>query len=120
MILLDLTVQSALQRFGQQKLRAEAFRLQTHLLSQLFARRFDNARIIHHLRRDRDQSADLLFFDDQRLILGPRHINGSGKTRRPAADDDDIIHPFHDQMMPTRSRLGFKVLAPGCHLAGHT
>ena len=54
------------------------------------------------------------------IVLVP-FLNGGGQSCRTTANNNYIIQIllFH-YSIPTKSRLGFSVSAPGCHLAGQT
>ena len=49
-------------------------------------------------------------------------LQRGGEAGRAAADHHHVVEVFliHSHNCPTRSRLGFRVSAPGCHLAGQT
>ena len=110
--------------FGCQKFRAKGFRLTHHFTGQRFAVCLIDTGIIHHFRGDRDLSAHLLFFDDKDMKTCSCHINSGGEPCRSSAYYYGIISFYHDAApfynLPTRSKDGFSVLAPGCHLAGQT
>ena len=110
--------------FCRQKFCTEGFSLTHHFSGQRFPVRLVNAGVIHHFRCDRDLSAHLLFFDDKDMKTCSCHINSGGEPCRSSAYYNGIISFFHDAApfynFPTRSKDGFSVFAPGCHLAGQT
>ncbi len=112
---------------GQQKFTVEGFCLLPHPVRQCSAANRTAARIIHHFGSNGNLSPEGFFFNHQNPIAGPCQIQTGGKARRPSADHNRIIKVcvFHHMVRPaysapTKSSVGFKVLAPGCHLAGHT
>ena len=111
----------ALNVLGQQELCAEALCLLPHCVRQFSAAGFCYAGIVHDLIRDSDLAAEMLLLHHQHAIACPGKIKGRRKSGRPSTYHDYIIELFHlHYSMPTRSRLGLRVSAPGCHLAGQT
>ena len=108
---------------GQQKFSAEALRLLPHGLGKLRPAGPAHAGIVHHFRGNGDLPAEPFLFHHKYTVSGARQVEGGRKACRAAPNDYDIIEFFHRPIphsCPTKSRLGFKVSAPGCHLAGHT
>ena len=118
---LDVPIQFKSRDLGQQELCTEALRLLPHCVCQFSAAGFCYAGIVHDLIRDSDLAAEMLLLYHQHAIVCPGKIKGRRKSGRPSTYHDYIIELFHlHYSMPTRSRLGLSVSAPGCHLAGQT
>ena len=103
----------------QHKLCTKRFYLLLDGVSQGFAAGFGNTRIVNYLMGDGDLTTELFFFQNQYPVLCPGQIQGGGEPRRTTANHNHIVQIFH-QSCPTRSRLGFRVSAPGFQLAGQT
>ena len=118
---LDVPIQFKSRDLGQQELCAEALCLLPHCVRQFSAAGFCYAGIVHDLIRDSDLAAEMLLLYHQHAIACPGKIKGRRKPGRPSTYHDHIIELFHlHYSIPTRSRLGLRVSAPGCHLAGQT
>lgn len=106
----------------------KSFDLLAHVLSQGRSTDGRNARIIDDAICDGDLATKVFLLDHQDAVAGPCQIDGCCKAGRTAANHDDVVKIpcrsfgwyFRHQSAPTRSRLGFRVSAPGCHLAGQT
>ena len=73
------------------ELRAEARRLQLHVLDEL--RSLDALRPAGEVldqRRDRELSAGLVAFDYERLQVGACRVDGGGQSGAAGAEDDGI------------------------------
>ena len=132
----------------QQKLCAEMLRLFAHGFGKLGAAGALHAGIVDHLGGDGDLPAEMVLFHHNHPVTGPCQIKSGSKPGRATADNDYIVEIVHTEThlpmarkgpwvfvrsvignrfqtiirysWPTKSRLGFRVSAPGCHLAGHT
>ena len=106
---------------ARRKLRPEGLGLLAHGLGELGAAGVGHARVVHHLLGDGDLAAEVLLLHHQHPVPGPGQVEPGGEARRAAPDDDDVVESaLVHHSCPTRSRLGFRVSAPGCHLAGQT
>ena len=118
----DRVVQRKPRDLGQQELCPEGLGLLAHGFGQLPAAGVEDAGVIYHLVGDGDLAAETRFlFHDEHPIFGAGQIEPGGEPGGAAADDDHVIQLFGvHYSIPTRSRLGLRVSAPGCHLAGQT
>ena len=103
----------------RKEFRPEVLRLLPDGIRQGLAADFCDAGVVDHLMGNGNLPAELLLFQHQAPIPGPGQVEGGGEPRRAAANDDYVIQVVH-QSCPTRSRLGFRVSAPGFQLAGQT
>ena len=117
---LDVALDVQPLHLGEQELGAETLRLPPHGVGQFPASGPLHAGVVHHLRRDGDLPAEGFFFHDEHPVTGAGQIKGGGQPGGAAAHDDGIVEIVPHYSRPTRSRLGFRVSAPGFHLAGHT
>lgn len=105
----------------QEELRPEGLGLLAHGLGELGAAGVGHTGVVHHLLGDGDLAAEVLLLHHQHPVPGPGQVEPGGEARRAAPDDDDVVESaLVHHSCPTRSRLGFRVSAPGCHLAGQT
>ena len=79
------------RRFGEQKFRAEIFRLAAHLGSQRLAAHRRGAGVVHNLGGNRNLAAELFLFQNEDAVAGSRKIETGGQPRRAAADDYRVI-----------------------------
>ena len=115
----DIPIKLKAGSFRQQEFSSKAFCLLLDGIRQCFTAGLGNTGIIHYLMGDGDLSAKLFLFQHQYPILCPGKVQRGGEPRRAAANHDYIIEILHHNW-PTRSRLGFRVSAPGFQLAGQT
>ena len=111
-------------RFGQQELRAEMPGLTAHRLGEQMAVNPFHAGIIHHFGGEGYLPAEGVLLHDKHPVPGAGKVEGGGKPCRAAPHHHGVVQirspgGVH-YSRPTRSRLGFRVSAPGRHLAGHT
>ena len=116
---LDITGKIKAGHFCQLKFRAKTLRLLHYGICQRFTGSFCNTGVVDHFMGNGDLAAKSFLLQNQTAVLGPGKIECGGEPRRAAADNDNIIQIIH-QSCPTRSRLGFRVSAPGFQLAGQT
>ena len=110
--------------FGQQELRAEMQGLTAHGFGERMAFGLFHAGIIHHFGGDRYLPTDGVLFHDKHPVPGAGKVEGGGQPGRAAPHHHRVVQVGSPTGVhysrPTRSRLGFRVSAPGRHLAGHT
>ena len=111
-------------RFGQQELRAEMPGLTAHGFGERMAFGLFHAGIIHHFGSDRYLPPEGVLFHDKHPVPGAGKVEGGGQPGRAAPHHHRVVQVGGPTGVhysrPTRSRLGFRVSAPGRHLAGHT
>ena len=103
----------------QQELCAKPLGLFPHGFSQRCAAGFLNTGIVDHLCSDGDLAAKVVFLYDDNSIARPSQIQRAGPPPMMTTSYRFSISSI-TYSCPTKSRLGFNVSAPGCHLAGHT
>ena len=109
--------------FRKQKFRAETLRLTAHGFRQFLPAGTRHAGIIDHLGGNGNLSAEGFLLNDENPVAGAGQIDSGGQSGGAASYDNHIIEVlnlFRHQSAPTRSRLGLRVSAPGCHFAGQT
>ena len=116
---LHVSIQLQAFRLRHEKFRPEIHGLAAHHRRQLLSSGGFHPRIVYHLRGDSNLASKLFLLHHQNPVAGPGQIDGGGQARRPSAHHHRVVHVLSHNS-PTRSRLGFNVSAPGCHLAGQT
>ena len=117
----DVSGQVQPRDLGQQEFRPEGLGLPAHGLGEFGAAGLGHTGVVDHLVGDGDLAAEVVLLYDDHPVPGPGQIEPGGEAGGAAPHDDHVIEGLGvHHSCPTRSRLGFKVSAPGCHLAGHT
>ena len=110
--------------FGQHEFGTEILCLLSHCFGQGSTAGMFHSGVVYHFVCDGNLPAKVVFLYNKNPVPGAGQIQGCCETSRTATDNnyivDCIVAAAHNYRAPTRSRLGFSVSAPGCHLAGQT
>ena len=110
--------------FGQHKLGTKILCLFSHCFSKGSTAGMFHSGVVYHFGCDGNLPAKVVLLNNKNPVLGTGQIQGCCETSRTATDNnyvvDSIVAVTHYYRAPTKSKLGLRVSAPGCHFAGQT